>query len=174
MGMINYSELDLKEESVIRINRVAKVNSRGKRFSFSSLVAIGDGRSHVGIGSGKANEVIVSITKAKEDARQNLVKVPVINYTIPHEIIGKHGASRVLLKPAPYGTGIIAGGPVRAVCEVLGIKDIVAKSLGSTNPNAMIIATMSALKSLNSPKSIADRRGKNIAELSVNSKNAEV
>ena len=96
MSMINYSELDLKEESVIRINRVAKVNSRGKRFSFSTLVVIGDGKSHVGIGSGKANEVIVSITKAKEDARQNLVKVPVINYTIPHEIIGKHGASKVL------------------------------------------------------------------------------
>ena len=101
MSMINFSELDLKEESVIRINRVAKVNSRGKRFSFSTLVVIGDGKSYVGIGSGKANEVIVSINKAKENARQNLVKVPVINYTIPHEIIGKHGASRVLLKPAP-------------------------------------------------------------------------
>ncbi len=95
MSMINYSELDLKEESVIRINRVAKVNSRGKRFSFATLVVIGDGKQYVGIGSGKANEVIVSITKAKEDARQNLVKVPVHNYTIPHEIIGKHGASRV-------------------------------------------------------------------------------
>ena len=101
MSMINYSELDLKEESVIRINRVAKVNSRGKRFSFSTLVVIGDGKAHVGIGAGKANEVIVSITKAKDDAKQNLVKVPVYNYTIPHEIIGKHGASRVLLKPAP-------------------------------------------------------------------------
>ncbi len=129
MSMINYSELDLKEESVIRINRVAKVNSRGKRFSFATLVVIGDGKQYVGIGSGKANEVIVSITKAKEDARQNLVKIPVHNYTIPHEIIGKYGASRVLLKPAPYGTGIIAGSAVRLIMEQVGINNIYSKVL---------------------------------------------
>ena len=150
MSMINYSELDLKEESVIRINRVAKVNSRGKRFSFSTLVVIGDGKAHVGIGAGKANEVIVSITKAKDDAKQNLVKVPVYNYTIPHEIIGKHGASRVLLKPAPFGTGIIAGSAVRLIMEQVGINNIYSKVLGSNNPMNVAKAVMNALSSLRS------------------------
>ncbi len=160
MSIINYSELDLKEESVIRINRVAKVNSRGKRFSFSTLVVIGDGKSHVGIGSGKANEVIVSITKAKEDARQNLVKVPVINYTIPHEIIGKHGASRVLLKPAPYGTGIIAGSAVRLIMEQVGVNNIYSKVLGSNNAMNVAKAVMNALTSLQDVRVVAKKRGK--------------
>ena len=160
MSMINFSELDLKEESVIRINRVAKVNSRGKRFSFSTLVAIGDGKSYVGIGSGKANEVIVSINKAKENARQNLVKVPVINYTIPNEIIGKHGASRVLLKPAPYGTGIIAGSAVRLIMEQVGINNIYSKVLGSNNAMNVAKAVMNALTSLQDVRVVAKKRGK--------------
>ena len=160
MSMINYSELDLKEESVIRINRVAKVNSRGKRFSFSTLVVIGDGKAHVGIGAGKANEVIVSITKAKDDAKQNLVKVPVHNYTIPHEIIGKHGASRGLLKPAPFGTGIIAGSAVRLIMEQVGINNIYSKVLGSNNPMNVAKAVMNALSSLQDVRVVAKKRGK--------------
>ena len=158
MSMINYSELDLKEESVIRINRVAKVNSRGKRFSFSSLVVIGDGKQHVGIGAGKANEVIVSITKAKENAKQNLVKIPVQNFTIPHEIIGKHGASKVLLKPAPYGTGIIAGSAVRLIMEQVGINNIYSKVLGSNNAMNVAKAVMNALTSLQDVRTVAKKK----------------
>ena len=139
MATINPSELDLLEESVIKINRTAKVTSRGKRFRFSALVAIGDGKGHIGVGLGKANEVIVCIQKGKEIAKRNMFKVPLINSTLPHKIIGKHGASRVMLKPASPGTGIIAGGPVRAVCEVLGVKDIVAKSMGTSNAHLSLI-----------------------------------
>ena len=165
MTTINPSELDLLEESVIKINRTAKVTSRGKRFRFSALVAVGDGKGHIGIGLGKANEVIVCIQKGKEIAKRNLFKIPVINGTIPHKIIGKHGASRVMLKPAAPGTGIIAGGPVRSVCEVLGIKDIVAKSMGTSNPHNMIRATMKALSKQNSPKHIATIRNKKISDV---------
>ena len=115
MSAINPSELDLQEETVIKINRTAKVTSRGKRFRFSALVAIGDAKGHIGIGLGKSNEVISAIQKGKDIARRNIVKVPTINGTVPHKIIGKHGASRVIIKPAAPGTGIIAGGGVRAV-----------------------------------------------------------
>jgi small subunit ribosomal protein S5 len=160
MSTINHSELDLREESVIRINRVAKVNSRGKRFSFSTLVVIGDGRAHVGIGAGKANEVLVSITKAKDTAKQNLIKVPVYNYTIPHEIIGKHGASRVLLKPAPPGTGIIAGSAVRLIMEQVGISNIYTKVLGSNNAMNVAKAVMNALLNLQDIRKVAKKRGK--------------
>jgi small subunit ribosomal protein S5 len=160
MAIINHSELDLREESVIRINRVAKVNSRGNRFSFSSLVVIGDGKSYVGIGSGKATEVLVSISKAKDDAKQNLVKIPVINYTIPHEVIGKHGASKVLLKPAPYGTGIIAGSSVRLIMEQVGVNNIYSKVLGSNNAMNVAKATMNALNSLQDVRKVAKKRGK--------------
>ena len=160
MSTINHSELDLREESVIRINRVAKVNSRGKRFSFSTLVVIGDGRAHVGIGAGKANEVLVSITKAKDTAKQNLIKVPVYNYTIPHEIIGKHGASRVLLKPAPPGTGIIAGSAVRLIMEQVGISNIYTKVLGSNNAMYVAKAVMNALLNLQDIRKVAKKRGK--------------
>ena len=160
MSTINHSELDLREESVIRINRVAKVNSRGKRFSFSTLVVIGDGRAHVGIGAGKANEVLVSITKAKDTAKQNLIKVPVYNYTIPHEIIGKHGASRVLLKPAPPGTGIIAGSAVRLIMEQVGISNIYTKVLGSNNAMNVAKAVMNALLNLQDIRKVAKMRGK--------------
>ena len=160
MNTINHSELDLREESVIRINRVAKVNSRGKRFSFSTLVVIGDGRAHVGIGAGKANEVLVSITKAKDTAKQNLIKVPVYNYTIPHEIIGKHGASRVLLKPAPPGTGIIAGSAVRLIMDQVGISNIYTKVLGSNNAMNVAKAVMNALLNLQDIRKVAKKRGK--------------
>ena len=165
MVTINPSELDLLEESVIKINRTAKVTSRGKRFRFSALVAVGDGKGHIGIGLGKANEVIVCIQKGKEIAKRNMFKVPIINGTVPHKIIGKHGASRVMLKPAAPGTGIIAGGPVRAVCEVLGIKDIVAKSIGTANPHNVIRACMKALKKQTSPKQISNIRNKKISEI---------
>ncbi|HJL63422.1 MAG TPA: 30S ribosomal protein S5, partial [Candidatus Marinimicrobia bacterium] len=117
MAIINPAELDLKEEEVIRINRVAKVTSRGKRFRFSALVVVGDGKGHVGVGLGKANEVMGSISKAKDNAKKNIFKAPIINDTIPHKITGKHGASRVMLKPASPGTGIIAGSAVRAIME---------------------------------------------------------
>jgi len=165
LATINPSELDLLEESVIKINRTAKVTSRGKRFRFSALVAIGDGKGHIGIGLGKANEVIVCIQKGKEIAKRNMFKVPLINSTLPHKIIGKHGASRVMLKPAAPGTGIIAGGPVRAVCEVLGVKDIVAKSMGTSNAHNVIRATIKALKKQNSPKQISSIRNKKISEI---------
>ena len=165
MSMINYSELDLKEESVIRINRVAKVNSRGKRFSFSTLVVIGDGKSHVGIGSGKANEVISAIQKGKEIAKRNIVKISIINGTIPHKIIGKHGASRIFLKPAAPGTGIIAGAPVRAVMEQVGIQNILTKRQGSKNQMNLVHATMNALLCLKDAVSIANKRGLTIGEV---------
>ena len=161
--MINPSELDLLEESVIKINRTAKVTSRGKRFRFSALVAVGDGKGHVGIGLGKANEVIMCIQKGKEIAKRNIVKIPLINGSIPHKIIGKHGASKVMLKPAAPGTGIIAGGPIRAACEVLGVKDIVAKSIGTSNPHNVIRACMKALLNQKSPKNISLLRNKSIA-----------
>ena len=165
MSIINPAELDLKEESVVRINRVAKVTSRGKRFSFSTLVVIGDGSGHIGVGLGKANEVISSIGKAKDNAKRNIFKAKLINGTIPHKIVGKYGASRVLLKPASQGTGIIEGGPVRAVCEVLGIKDLVAKSMGTANPHNVIRACMKALKNQHSPKHISIIRNKKISEI---------
>ena len=165
MSIINPSELDLLEESVIKINRTAKVTSRGKRFRFSALVAVGDGKGHIGIGLGKANEVIMCIQKGKEIAKRSMYKIPVINGTIPHKIIGKHGASKVMLKPASPGTGIIAGGPVRAVCEVLGIKDIVAKSIGTANPHNVIRACMKALSKQYSPKTISILRNKKISEI---------
>ena len=165
MSTINPSELDLLEESVIKINRTAKVTSRGKRFRFSALVAVGDGKGHVGIGLGKANEVIVCIQKGKEIAKRSMFKIPVINGTIPHKIIGKQGASRVMLKPAAPGTGIIAGGPIRSVCEVLGIQDVVAKSLGSANPHNVLKACVNGLKSQNSPKILSAIRGKKISDI---------
>ena len=141
------------------------MTSRGKRFRFSALVAVGDGKGHIGIGLGKANEVIMCIQKGKEIAKRSMYKIPVINGTIPHKIIGKQGASKVMLKPASPGTGIIAGGPVRAVCEVLGIKDIVAKSMGTANPHNVIRACMKALKNQNSPKNISILRNKKISEI---------
>lgn len=163
--MINPAELDLKEENVIRIKRVAKVTSRGKRFRFTALVVVGDGKGHVGVGLGKANEVIAAINKSKENAKQNIVRIPVINGTIPHKIIGKYGASSVMLKPASPGTGVIAGAVVRAVVEQVGIANILTKRYGSGNALNVVRATMNALSELQDAVAIANKRGITIKEV---------
>jgi len=165
LSIINPAELDLKEEAVVRINRVAKVTSRGKRFSFSTIVVVGDGMGHVGMGLGKANEVITSISKAKDKAKRNIFKSTIINGTIPHKIVGKYGASRVLLKPAAPGTGIIAGAPVRAVMEQVGVNNILTKRYGSSNPMNIVRATINALENLQDAVKIANKRGIKIKDV---------
>jgi small subunit ribosomal protein S5 len=159
LAIINPGELDLKEESVIKINRTAKVTSRGKRFRFSALVAVGDGNGHIGIGLGKANEVITAINKGKEIAKRSVIRVSIINGTVPHSIIGKHGSSRIFLKPASPGTGIIAGASVRLVLEQVGIKNILSKRQGSKNVMNLVRATLNALIGLKDAVKIANKRG---------------
>ena len=165
MSIINPAELDLKEEAVVRINRVAKVTSRGKRFSFSTIVVVGDGMGHVGMGLGKANEVISSISKAKDKAKRNIFKATIINGTIPHKIVGRYGSSRVLLKPAAPGTGIIAGAPVRAVMEQVGVNNILTKRYGSSNPMNIVRAAINALENLQDAVKIANKRGIKIKDV---------
>jgi small subunit ribosomal protein S5 len=160
-------ELDLKEK-LVYIGRVAKVVKGGRRFSFTAVTVVGDGNGHVGIGLGKANEVTDSIRKSVEDAKKNVLTIPVRKGTIPHEIIGKYGAAKVLLKPASPGTGIIAGGGVRAVLESAGIQDILTKLLGSSNPHNVVKATIKALESLEDAKTVADKRGLSLQELYLN------
>jgi len=160
-------ELELKDK-MVHIGRVAKVVKGGRRFSFSSVSVVGDGNGHVGIGLGKANEVTDSIRKSVEDAKKNVIEVPIIKGTIPHEIIGKYGAAKVMLKPASPGTGIIAGGGVRAVLESAGVQDVLTKVQGSSNPHNVVKATIRALLLLNDAKKVADRRGITVQELFAN------
>ncbi len=158
MARIDPSKLAL-EERVVQINRVAKVVKGGRRFSFSAVVVVGDGAGHVGAGLGKAGEVPEAIRKGVEDAKKNLIRIPMVGTTIPHEIRVEFGASRVMLKPASQGTGVIAGGSVRAVLEAAGVRDILSKTYGSTNPVNVTRATIEALRSLHSAEELSARRG---------------
>lgn len=164
---IKVSELQLKDK-LVYIGRVAKVVKGGRRFSFTAVIVTGDGEGHVGIGLGKANEVSSAIAKGADDARKNIIKIPLKNGTIPHNVLGKFGAGKVLLKPASPGTGLIAGGGVRAVLESAGVQNILTKSLGSSNPHNSVKATMNALMNIHDAKDISKRRGIEMKSLFLN------
>lgn len=164
MQRIDASKLDLKER-VVSINRVSKVVKGGKNFRFSTLVVVGDENGHVGIGLGKAAEIPDAIRKAVEKAKKNMIEVPIINTTIPHEVIGEFGAGKVIMIPAREGTGVIAGGPARAVLELAGIRDILTKSIGSNNSINVVYAVMEGLSKLKTPEEIARLRNKSVEEI---------
>lgn len=163
MERIDVNSLELKDR-LVYLNRVAKVVKGGKRFSFNAIVVVGDGKGYIGYGLGKANEVPDAIRKAVEQAKKSLFKVPIVNDTIPHSTIGHYGSGRVILKPASQGTGVIAGGGVRAVVESAGIHNVLTKSLGSSNPHNSVKATIDALRRLKSSADVAALRGKQVAE----------
>ena len=162
---INPTELDLKEETVVCINRVSKATTGGRSMRFNSLVVVGDGNGHVGVGFGKANEVASAVNKAKENAKKNICRMNLVNGTIPHKVFIKYGSVKLMLKPASDGTGIIAGGPVRAVLEQVGVTNILTKNTGSTNPINVVKAVEKGLKDLRDPLLVSRQRGINLDEL---------
>jgi small subunit ribosomal protein S5 len=161
---VKSTESELKEK-LVKLNRVAKVTKGGRTFSFAAIVVVGDGKGSVGHGLGKARDVSEAISKAVDEAKKNLVKFPLINGTIPHEQLGRYDAGRVLIKPASDGTGVIAGGGMRAVLEIAGVQNVLAKSQGSSNPHNVVKATIDALKKLRSPRDIAKQRGISLDKL---------
>ena len=161
---INPSELELKEK-VVHINRVAKVLKGGRRFSFNAIVVVGDSNGIVGLGLGKANEVINAIAKGTEQAKKNLIRVSLINGTIPHALKSKYGAGYVVMEPAAPGTGVIAGGPIRAICEAAGVTDILTKSIGSSNPHNVSKATFNGLAEMMNAESVARKRGISVQQV---------
>ncbi len=162
---VRVSEVSDLKEKLVALNRVAKVTKGGRTFSFSAVVVVGDGQGTVGHGLGKAREVSEAIGKAIKDAEKNLIRVPIHHGTIPHEAYGKYGAGRVFIKPAAHGTGVIAGGAMRAVLEMAGVQDVLAKAIGSSNPHNVVKATIAALKSLRSPAEVARQRGISMEKL---------
>ncbi len=164
MANIKVSELDLKDK-LVYVGRTAKVVKGGRRFNFSAIVVVGDGNGHVGYGLGKASEVVDAVTKATEAAKKNIVKVRISKNTIPHQVLGKFGAAKVLLKPATPGTGVIASGGVRAILELAGVKDVLTKSLGSSNPHNTVKATVQGLLQLEDAIAVAERRGVTVSKV---------
>ncbi len=162
--LIKSSELDLKDK-LVYVGRTAKVVKGGRRFNFSAIVVVGDGNGHVGYGLGKAGEVVDAVTKATESAKKNIVKIRLVKNTIPHEVIGRYGAAKVLLKPATPGTGVIAAGGIRAILELAGVQDVLTKSLGSSNPHNTVKAAMQGLQELEDVQSVASRRGVSIQQV---------